>query len=87
LAQMGMGHIALEEYLHRIGKVPSPLCQGWQTEAETATHFLFQCPKYRAEREELRGMLLRGGNVLHTLLMKEAVWPALFRFINATQQF
>ncbi|KAF8994478.1 hypothetical protein BDQ17DRAFT_1181584, partial [Cyathus striatus] len=45
ITQLVTGHIALNKHLHRIGKVPSPMCGKCFTNSpETVDHFLLRCP-------------------------------------------
>ena len=46
LVQFRMGHIPLQKYLHKIGKVKSARCPVWKNEDETIHHFLLMCPAY-----------------------------------------
>ncbi|TFK17961.1 hypothetical protein FA15DRAFT_561129, partial [Coprinopsis marcescibilis] len=81
------GHIALQSYLFRIGKVGSARCEGCREEAETVTHYLFRCRAHDEARRRLRRELGRRGDELRMLLTKPSMWPAVFRFVNETGRF
>ena len=58
LFQIRSNHLPLNCYLHRIGKLPSKRCDScwrrYSTETpETVTHFLFECPAFNYERQDL----------------------------------
>ena len=46
LTRLRSGHVGLQEYLHRIGKVDSPLCSHCDLEAEDVEHYLIHCSAY-----------------------------------------
>jgi ribonuclease HI len=51
--QLRTGHVALNKYLHRIGKAPSAKCQECNTHEETVHHFLLVCPRFARQRNAL----------------------------------
>jgi hypothetical protein len=51
--QLRTGHVALNKYLHRIGKAPSAKCQECNTYEETVHHFLLVCPRFARQRNAL----------------------------------
>ena len=53
MAQLRMGHCALNNYFYRFGKRGSPYCECGYGK-ETVQHFLLECRNYRAERKSLR---------------------------------
>src|SRR5882724_5273091 len=57
LIQLRTGHILLQKYLHKIGKVNSPTCPACCIHNETVHHYLLTCPAYRAQRGELESTL------------------------------
>ena len=56
LTQPRTGHVALNGYLSRFGRVDSPQCVRCG-EVETVAHFLLRCPRFFAQRSTLRGRL------------------------------
>ncbi|EJD33661.1 hypothetical protein AURDEDRAFT_44422, partial [Auricularia subglabra TFB-10046 SS5] len=52
LTQLRTGHVALNQYLHRIGAVGSPLCTRCG-EIETVDHFLLRYARFVTQRGEL----------------------------------
>jgi ribonuclease HI len=53
LAQLRTGHTPLKEHLARIGIEESAACE-CGVPRESTEHFLFQCPKWRTERQSLQ---------------------------------
>ena len=58
LIQLRSGHIPLNMYLHRIGKISSPLCQECGRN-ETVFHYLIECQRYAAQRKKVEMKLKR----------------------------
>jgi ribonuclease HI len=56
IAQLRLGYVRLNKYLHQIGVVESPNCETCQSE-ETVEHYLLECTKFEDIRESLRGKL------------------------------
>jgi len=50
IAQFGLMHALLNQYLKCIGKVDSARCPACSAEEETIEHFLLRCPSYKYER-------------------------------------
>lgn len=48
------GHYCQAEYLFRVGRIDSPMCQNGCQEIETLDHFLFLCPSRQDLREKFR---------------------------------
>lgn len=83
LTQLRTGHVALNQYLHRIGAVDSPLCTRCG-ELETVDHFLLRCPRFLEPRQTLRGQLK--GQILsaRSLLGSRPNLAPLMAFIEST---
>ncbi|KIK35074.1 hypothetical protein CY34DRAFT_96741 [Suillus luteus UH-Slu-Lm8-n1] len=43
-------HIPLNKHLHRIARVPSPMCPACEEKEESVHHFLLSCPAYTKHR-------------------------------------
>ena len=50
--RLRLGHVGLNDYLHRFNMNDSNLCQQCKT-PETIDHFLLNCQKYNVERANL----------------------------------
>ena len=83
LTQLRTGHIALNAYLHRFGRVDSPQCLRCG-EVETVTHFLLRCTRFSALRSTLRGQLRGQVMSVRTLLGVPKNTSALMKFVHAT---
>ncbi|KAF9262806.1 hypothetical protein L218DRAFT_824933, partial [Marasmius fiardii PR-910] len=46
ITQLIMGHIGLNQYLHRFNIVEEPTCPGCNEELKTVSHYLLCCPAY-----------------------------------------
>jgi hypothetical protein len=62
LVRLRTPHIPLNKHLFSIGKSASPKCPAYACKAadETVQHFLFHCPKYRTQRQQLEKEVRRG---------------------------
>jgi ribonuclease HI len=87
LIQLRTGHIALNKYLHKIGKADSPLCPECRHTSETVHHYLFRCPAFSEQRKRLEKKLKRGANSVRTLLGGHKAIKHLFRYIHDTKRF
>ena len=56
LVQLRTGHVGLNSYLYRVKKTDSAACECGMGE-ETVAHFLFLCPRWVNERQDLRHIL------------------------------
>jgi hypothetical protein len=56
LVQLRTGHIGLNSYLERVGKLDSARC-ACNAGLETIFHFLFVCPKWAEQRQHLRSAM------------------------------
>ena len=82
MTQIRSSHVPLNSYLNKINRSDTYLCQACLEEddlhcRETVKHFLFKCPAYRQEREELVGTIGRSHLSTDRML-------ALVRFIHVT---
>jgi ribonuclease HI len=87
LVQLRTGHIALNKYMHKIGKTNSPICAQCQNAQETVHHYLFRCPAYNEQRKRMEKALKRGANSIRTLLGGHKAMKHLFRYIHDTKRF
>lgn len=86
LTQLRSGHAPLQYHLHKLGKVPSPLCPTCGIEKETVHHFLMTCPGYRHFRDVMRFELGRPAFTTAKLLNSRRTMKPLFKFINRTRR-
>jgi ribonuclease HI len=87
LVQLRTGHVALNKYLHEIGKVDSPLCPQCRNTPESVHHYLFRCPAFSEQRKKLETKLKRGVNSIKTLLGGHKTMKHLFTYIHDTGRF
>jgi ribonuclease HI len=87
LIQLRTGHIALNKYLHKIGKADLPLCPECHNTSKTVHHYLFRCPAFSEQRKRLEKRLKRGANSVRTLLGGHKAMKHLFRHIHDTKRF
>jgi ribonuclease HI len=55
MAKLRLGHVGLNQHLHRFGMTDSDLCRCGAI--ETITHFLIECPRYNRDRQQLLNKL------------------------------
>ena len=97
ITRLRIGHVELNEYLHRFNQHDSPNCPHCNT-PETTSHFLLDCTKYTTQRTRLKlklrseeittfdtNTLLGGGNL--TLHKQKEIVKALAFFIKETERF
>ena len=53
LARLRSGCIQLNDHLHKINQIDSPICNFCTNERETVDHFIFECHEYSEFREIL----------------------------------
>jgi RNase H len=85
LVQLRTGHVALNKYLHKIGKADSPICPQCRRTQESVHHYLFRCPAFSKQRKKLEKRLKRGANSIKTLLGGHKAMKHLFRYIHNTK--
>ena len=86
LIQMRTGHVPLQQYLHRIGKVEPLHCPNCH-EDETVHHYLTNCKSFETQRRRMEGHLQRVAKSVSTLLTNPKAFPHLFKYINDTGCF
>ena len=87
LTQLRTNHVPLRAYLHKVNIAESPVCEQCEEAPETVTHFIMFCPKYSAQRRQLRMSLKSGQNLDLSILGDKDSLPPLFCFIKATECF
>src|SRR5882672_9288037 len=68
VVQLHMGNVALNKYLHQIGKAESPGCLACDQREETVHHYLFKCPAWWHKRWHLSKIMGREAKSLSCLL-------------------
>jgi hypothetical protein len=87
LVQLRMRHVALNKYLHKIGKTNSPICPQCRSTQESVHLYLFRCPAFSEQRKRLEKRLKRGVNSIKTLLGGHKAMKHLFRYIHDMGRF
>ena len=77
------GHAPLNYFLHKFGKVDSPICDLCNLEAETAFHFLWHCPAHTIKRLHFLG----DRSVTRRHLTDNVKIHQIVAFIKATKRF
>ena len=90
MTQLRSNHVPLNSYLNKISKSDTHLCQACLEEEdeihcrETVKHFLFVCPAYAQEREELVNKIGRSHLNLRDIMSNKDRMLALISFIHKT---
>ena len=90
MTQLRSSHVPLNSYLNKISKSDTHLCQACLEEedeihcCETVKHFLFVCPAYAQEREELVNKIGRSHLNLRDIMSNKDRMLALISFIHKT---
>lgn len=87
LVQLRTGHVALNQHLHRIGKIDSPTCPRCGQMPETVDHVLLRCTSYQTHRSRMEIILGRKGQSIQYLLTAKKAMKPLFEFLAATKRF
>ena len=86
IIQLRTGHCGLNSYLHRFGRIDSPLCDCGMG-LETVEHFLLECPRYREQRIEMRTKAGTENMRVDALLgTAEIIVKCTEKFINDTRR-
>ena len=92
ILQLRCGHFPLNQYLHKIKKSESNTCQACHdattnfSQPETITHFLFDCPAYALQRNELAAKIGPQHLNLPDIMPNPDYLKALLKFINKTKR-
>ena len=84
LMQLRTGHILLNYFLHKIGKVDSPTCQ---TTDETVHHYLLDCLGLVHECHSLAQAMGRNSKSMRHLLGNWHAYKALLKYVRTTGRF
>jgi len=89
IAQFRLGHMPINQYLKRIGRVDSARCPACRDGEETAEHFMLRCPAYAHERWALaqQAKKICKPMAIETLLGIPEMARAVLKFIRATSRF
>jgi hypothetical protein len=91
--QLRIGHIPLNGYLKRIGKVNTDNCTECNKEheddpiPETVKHFLFECPAHTRHRRKLRTKIGRSRFNLSKIMSDTDHLKALADYVQETGRF
>src|SRR6266481_4054920 len=87
IMQLQTGHVPLNGFLQRIGKVTSSKCPACPEVMETVHHFLFKCPAHaHAHHGMSRALGHKSKSLQHALGNQEAFKPVL-KFIQVSGHF
>jgi len=87
LIQMRTGHIPLQAYLHRIGKVDTPTCLKCHNVDETVHNYLTACTAFITQRRHMESRLQRAAKDVRILLTNPKVFMQLFEYVCNMGQF
>ncbi|CAA7270497.1 unnamed protein product [Cyclocybe aegerita] len=90
LTQLRTSHIPLNRYLHRFAKRDSPKCTHCPRMDETVNHYLFQCSKYRRQRQEMMnklGVMTSSDLNLRLLTSNPKAIRILLQYVSHTGRF
>ena len=87
LMQLRTGHIPLNYFLHKIGKVDSPTCPMCWTTDETVHHYLLDCPGMAHERHSLAQAMGRNSKSMRHLLGNWHAYKPLLKYVRTTGRF
>ena len=82
--QLRSKHVPLCQYLHRISKADSPLCEMCRHEEETVHHFLFDCPAHDHARFKLGRKLGRLSKSIRCVLGSCKALEPLLLYVHET---
>ena len=85
--QHRVGHVPLNEYLHRFKKVESARCPACGGAWETVAHFMLHCPSYAYERWALLKHTRANTPNLEDILSDPKACASLIKYIDATGRF
>lgn len=87
LLQLRTGHVPLNKHLHRIAKLPSPICSSCQQKEESVYHYILECPAFIRPRNILRKSLGTRNLTLKELLNDRKAIRKLLTFVAQTKRF
>jgi ribonuclease HI len=87
LTQLRTNHVPLQAYLHKFKLADSPICPHCEEAPETVTHFIMFCPKFAAQRRQLRISLGQDVNLDLSVLGDNKHLLHLFYYIKSTDRF
>ncbi|KAG2030809.1 hypothetical protein BDR03DRAFT_877468, partial [Suillus americanus] len=87
LFQFRTGHIPTNKHLHRISKVPPPICSSCHQKNESVYHFILECTAYARLRNAMRTSLRTRSCTLANLLNDRKHAKKLLTFIAQTKRF
>lgn len=84
LTQFLSGHGGFNEYLHRMGKIDSPLCPTCR-QIETPEHVLFRCTRFDEERKLAQiSPEVNADNLIRTMCESKSAWTRITYFMRRT---
>jgi hypothetical protein len=93
IMQLRTGHIPLNFYLKRIGKIDSDRCLKCNENRDNAqvkesiNHYIFECQEYHEARQSLVAKIGRSSFTMPKIMKNADNMKALVTFINRTKRF
>jgi hypothetical protein len=89
IAQLWLGHILLNSYLHRFKRADKANCPACSEDFKTSSHFLLDCPSYAFECWALERQVKRKKKImtLEMLLGDPDLALPLVNYIDRTERF
>lgn len=87
LTQLRTGHAPLNDFLFKIGKADSKICEKCKVSPETTKHYLIDCPGWKEQRKQLQQIDARFRKEMKHLLGNENFFKITLRYVNATRRF
>ena len=85
--QLRVGHVMLNQYLHRFKKVDNPHCPACGHPKETVEHFLLYCPKYAHEHWPILNQNQGSTLKLKKILTSSKLLIPLANYLDAMGRF
>ncbi|KAJ7747562.1 hypothetical protein B0H16DRAFT_1267288, partial [Mycena metata] len=86
LFQLRSRHAPLARHLHRLQKIPSPICPCCGLHEETVDHYLHFCSAHEGARRRLHATSRKARYTKH-LLSDPDLFPDFFLFVQRTGRF
>jgi hypothetical protein len=86
LIQFRMGHLALNNYLHRITKSNTQRCPSCWHEEETTHHYLFDCPTWKPERWNMGKKLGHNMKIILYILNSQKGITEMLKYVGRMER-
>lgn len=84
LTQILSGHGYFSEYLHKMGKVNTPICIYGDNSIDDAEHTLFECERWSQERNAVQHNVgeITPDNIVEIMMQRESNWKHVALYIE-----